>query len=220
MADSRRDLLLDHEYDGIQEYDNKLPNWWQYILYGTVVFAVGYWLVFQTFGVAPLPHARYDKEMAAAAEAQLKRMEGQEVTDQSLLLMSQVPERVKQGHEIFEQFCVVCHATGGVGNVGPNLTDDYWLHGARPTQILNTVTHGVPEKGMAAWGGQLGPIRIQQVVSYVLTLAGTHKPGKAPQGEHITVQEAMAAAGESETAQPAGASETPGASEMHEGSGK
>ena len=176
------DRLLDHDYDGIQEYDNRLPNWWLYTLYGAIVFAVAYWIVFHTLKVVPLPRGRYELEMVAAAEAQLKKMEGQETTDETLALMSTVPARVESGQQIFSQFCVVCHGTQGEGNVGPNLTDGYWLHGSRPLQILNTVTNGVPAKGMAAWGGQLGPRRVQDVVSFVLTLRGKNLPGKAPQG--------------------------------------
>lgn len=178
-----RDRLLDHEYDGIREYDNRLPNWWQYTLYGAIAFSIIYWLVFHIYHIVPLPRGRYQLEMAAAAELQLKKMEGQELTDKSLMLMSTIPDRTQRGRKIFEQFCVVCHGSQAEGNVGPNLTDDYWLHGNRPLQILNTVTHGVPSKGMAAWGGQLGPVRIQDVVSYVISIGGTKVPGKAPQGD-------------------------------------
>lgn len=188
---SQVDRLLDHNYDGIQEYDNRLPNWWLYTLYGAIVFAVAYWLVFHTLGVVPLPRGRYELEMIAAAEAQLKKMEGQETTDETLALMSTVPARVEAGHQIFSQFCVVCHGQQAEGNVGPNLTDAYWIHGSRPLQIMNTVTHGVPEKGMAAWGGQLGPRRIQDVVSFVLTLKDTNVPGKEPQGVLVTAEDEL-----------------------------
>lgn len=188
------DRLLDHEYDGIREYDNRLPNWWLYTLYGSIIFSVFYWIVFHTLKVVPLPRGRYELEMIAAAEAQLKKMEGQEVTDETLALMSTVPARVEAGQQVFTQFCVVCHGQSGEGNVGPNLTDAYWLHGARPLQILHTVNNGVQEKGMAAWAGQLGPRRVQDVVSYVLTLKGKNVPGKAPQGDLVTAEDEAAAA--------------------------
>jgi cytochrome c oxidase cbb3-type subunit 3 len=175
--------VLDHEYDGIREYDNKLPNWWLYTLYGAIVFSVGYWLVFHPFGVGKLPRERYVVEMTTAAEAQLARMEGQEIDDEALTLMASIPERVEAGRQVFGTFCVVCHTESGGGSVGPNLTDAYWIHGGAPTDILLTVTQGVPDKGMAAWGGQLGPRRVQAVVSYVLTLKNTNAPGgKAPEG--------------------------------------
>ncbi|MCA9758606.1 MAG: c-type cytochrome [Candidatus Eisenbacteria bacterium] len=222
MSDYQADRLLDHDYDGIQEYDNRLPNWWLYTLYGAIVFSVAYWIVFHTLKVVPLPRGRYELEMAAAAEAQLKKMEGQELTDETLALMATVPARVEAGHQIFNQFCVVCHADKGQGNVGPNLTDNYWLHGSRPLDILNTVTHGVPEKGMAAWGGQLGPRRVQDVVSFVLTIKNTNVPGKAPQGDLVVPGEEApgdtpAAPGETPTETPAGApAEGEGASPVGE----
>lgn len=181
-----RDRLLDHEYDGIREYDNRLPNWWQYTLYGAIAFSVAYWLVFHTFGGVPLPQARYEQEMARAAEAQLAKMAGQELTNETLQLMATIPDRVAGGQQIFNQFCVVCHGPNGEGSVGPNLTDEYWLHGAEPLQIHNTVTRGVLDKGMAAWGPQLGPARVQQVVAYVLTIKDRRLPGKPPQGERVS----------------------------------
>lgn len=182
MTDSGKDRVLDHDYDGIREYDNKLPNWWQQILYGSIGFALIYWTVFHTFAQVPLPVDRYREEMAAAAEAQLKRMEGQQVTDESLLLMASVPARVEEGRALFKQYCVVCHAEDGQGNVGPNLTDPYWIHGGKPLDILHTVTDGVPAKGMVAWGGQLGPRRVEQLVTYVLSIRDRNLPGKAPEG--------------------------------------
>jgi len=186
MTDSNEpnvDRVLDHDYDGIQEYDNRLPNWWLYTLWGAIVFGVFYWLYFQTTGVGILPGERYELDMAKAAEAQLAAMEGQELTDDSLLLMADVSDRVAEGQELFKQFCVVCHLDQGQGSVGPNLTDNYWIHGGKPTQIHTTITVGVPDKGMAAWGNQLGPKRVLDVTAFVLTLKGTNVPGKEPQGE-------------------------------------
>jgi cytochrome c oxidase cbb3-type subunit III len=177
-----RDELLDHEFDGIKEYDNPPPNWIMYIFWSSLVFAVGYWAFFHVFHLGSLPVKKWDQAQAAAAEAQVARMASQPLTDQTLLLMSQVPARVEEGRQIFQQFCVACHQADGSGNVGPNLTDAYWLHGGKPLQILNTVTNGVPEKGMVAWRDQLGPARIQKVVSFVLTLRGRNLPGKTPQG--------------------------------------
>jgi cytochrome c oxidase cbb3-type subunit 3 len=179
----RKDHVLDHDYDGIREYDNRLPNWWLAILFGTVAFAFAYWFYYQTFGVAPTPEERLQAEVARAAEAQLARAAGSELTDESLALMASIPERVAEGQSVFKQFCVVCHGEMGEGKVGPNLTDGFWLHGARPLQIHGTVTNGVTEKGMAAWGNQLGPTRVEQVTAYVLTLKGKNVPGKEPQGD-------------------------------------
>ena len=196
-----RDEMLDHEYDGIREFDNPPPGWIMAILYVTLVVAVGYWLYYHIFDQGKLPVARYNHEMALAAEAQLAKFAGQAPTDESMLLMSQTPAATVEGAQIFSQFCVACHLADGSGSVGPNLTDGYWLHGGRPLQILNTVTNGVPEKGMVAWASQLGPARVQKVSSYVLTLKGKNLPGMAPQG----VPEVAAPAA------PAGATPAPAA---------
>ena len=181
-----RDEILAHDYDGIREYDNPPPNWIMAILYASLIFAVGYWTFYHVFDLGSLPVKEYQAEAARAAANQLARMAGQEPTDESLALMAQTPAGTAEGAQIFQQFCVACHAADGSGSVGPNLTDPYWLHGGRPTQILATVTNGVPDKGMVAWAGQLGPARVQKVVAYVLTLKGKNLPGKAPQGEPET----------------------------------
>ncbi|MBU0741384.1 c-type cytochrome [bacterium] len=183
MSEYKTDVLRGHDYDGIEEYDNRLPNWWLIILYGTCVFALGYWLVFHTFRVVDLPLARYDQEMIAAAEAQLAKMAEGGITDESLMLMATLPETVARGRELFSTYCVVCHLDRGQGLVGPNLTDGHWLNGGAPTDILKTVTDGVPAKGMAAWGGQLGPSRVQDLVAFVISIKNTNVPGKAPEGE-------------------------------------
>jgi len=183
VSEEKQDQVLDHEYDGIREYDNRLPNWWLTILYATIAFAFIYWIYHQTLSAAPTPAEHYDAELARAAEIQLARHGGGEVTNESLLLMAQVPDRVAQGRQIFDQFCVVCHSSQGEGNVGPNLTDGYWLHGGSPLEILATIQNGVPEKGMVAWGNQLGPARVQAVTAFVLSIKNTNVPGKEPQGE-------------------------------------
>ena len=179
----RDDEMLDHEFDGIREFDNPPPNWIMWLLYASIAVAVGYWLVYQTFGVGSYPTTRYKAEMARAAEQQLARMAKVELNDRTLELMAAIPAKVGEGRKIFEQFCVACHGAGGEGSVGPNLTDPFWIHGGTPMQIHKTVTSGVPDKGMVAWAGQLGPARVQTVTAYVLTLKNTNKPGKAPQGE-------------------------------------
>ncbi len=183
MSEYKPDQVRDHVHDGIEEYDNRLPDWWLWILYGSIVFAVGYWLVFETMHMVPNPDGRYAQELEAAAEAQLARMSEGGPTDESLALMSTISDRVGEGQEIFAKHCVACHAEKAEGKIGPNLTDQYWIHGGAPMNIHHTVTDGVLDKGMTAWGRQLGPRRIESVVAYVLTLRNTNVPGKEPQGE-------------------------------------
>lgn len=181
--DYKHDQVRDHQFDGIQEFDNRLPNWWLWILYGTIVFSVLYWLFLHTFSVGDTIEDQYAAEMQAAAEAQLAAMAEGGPTNESLMLMASMDDRVAEGRTLFETYCVVCHSDQGQGNIGPNLTDEYWLHGGAPTDILDTIIDGVTDKGMAAWGRQLGPARTQAVTAYVLTLRNTNVPGKEPQGE-------------------------------------
>jgi cytochrome c oxidase cbb3-type subunit 3 len=174
-----------HEVDGIQEYDNKLPNWWLYSLYGTILFAAGYWFHYQTSGFGDLPHAEYQLEMDMAAAIEAARIKAAGVmTPESLLALSKDKGTVEQGKAVFTATCVACHRADGGGVVGPNLTDDFWLHGASPDKVWKTISTGVPDKGMPAWGPQLGPDRTQAVTAYVISLRGTNVAnGKAPQGE-------------------------------------
>jgi cytochrome c oxidase cbb3-type subunit 3 len=181
--DYQPDRLLDHEFDGIQEFDNKLPNWWQWIMWGSIVFSLLYWLVFHTLTIEPLPRERFVIEMTAAQEAELARMAESGLSNELLLQMSQMDSKLAEGQEIWTKHCVACHKERGEGLVGPNLTDGFWVHGCQPMDMLGVVTNGVAAKGMPAWQNQLGPSRVQAVVAFTLTLRGTDIAGKAPEGE-------------------------------------
>jgi cytochrome c oxidase cbb3-type subunit 3 len=174
-----------HEVDGIQEYDNKLPNWWLYMLYGSIVFSAGYWFHYQTSGFGDLPMAEYHQEMDKVAAVEAARVKAAGVmTPEALTALSKDKSTVEQGKLVFTQTCVACHRQDGGGVVGPNLTDEFWIHGAAPEKIFKTIAQGVPEKGMPAWGAPLGPDRSQAVTAYVISLRGTNVAnGKAPQGE-------------------------------------
>ena len=193
MSDDKQVKVRDHSFDGIQEFDNRLPNWWLWTLYGSIVFGVGYWILFHTLAVIPHPTGRYEADMKAAEEARLERAAAGGVNNESLTLMAGMPEQVAEGQKHFQAYCVVCHADQGQGLVGPNLTDQYWIHGGAPMDILRTVTDGVPAKGMAAWGGQLGPRRVEQVTAFVLSIRNTEVVGKEPQGDLYTPEEETAA---------------------------
>jgi len=198
MTDRRADVPLGHEYDGIQEFDNRLPNWWLFTLYGSIVFSVGYWLFYETFDIGRTQVESWVHEEQVAAEEQIQREMGQEVTEESLVLLTKVPAQLEAGEKIFQQQCAKCHGAQGGGEIGPNLTDDFWLHGPEPLQMYGTVMNGVLDKGMQAWKDQLGPVRVRQVVGYLLTRQGANVAGKAPQGrataEWVKEREAGAAA--------------------------
>jgi cytochrome c oxidase cbb3-type subunit 3 len=187
MSEEKKNDPVVHVYDGIVEHDNHLPNWWLYTLYGTCVFALGYWIYYQGFGTGLSPLQAYQHEKAAARRAEAAQLMALgDVSDAQLVEMSKNPAIVKQGAEIFATTCFACHLKNGGGQIGPNLTDEYWLHGGAPTQILKTVRDGVPDKGMLAWKQQMGEEKVRAVSAYVLTLVGTNVPGgKAPQGDKV-----------------------------------
>ena len=180
------DRILDHDYDGIQEYDNPMPRWWLNILYVTILFSVVYVLNFiPGVGSGGGRVARYEAEMAKAQELRDAEAKAHPVTAEGILAMSHDAAAVARGRDRFKATCAQCHREDGGGNIGPNLTDDYWLHGGAPGNIITTVTQGVPAKGMPAWGTVLRPDDLTAVAAYVLTLRGTHPPKpKEPQGEH------------------------------------
>ncbi len=210
MVEHDSNITLGHSYDGIEEYDNRLPNWWLFTLYGAIVFSVGYWLFYQTFAIGYTQGQAWDKEVESAAAEQIARDMGKEVTNDSLLLMTKVPAQVDAGAKIFQQKCVQCHRADQGGDIGPNLTDDFWLHGPDPLQIYGTVMNGVLDKGMQSWKDQLGPVRVRQVVSFVLTRKGLNVPGgKAPQGRPTAEWDKEKAAAAPPPAPKAGAGDKP-----------
>jgi cytochrome c oxidase cbb3-type subunit 3 len=187
MSDRSQDGKTVHVYDGIEEQDNHLPNWWLYTLYGACVFALGYWIYYQGYGVGHSPLQAYQKAKAVEKRAQAAQLMALgDLNDAQLLEMAKNPTIVKQGAEIFTSTCFACHLANGGGKIGPNLTDEFWLHGGKPTDILRTVRIGVPDKGMLAWGPQLGEEKVRAVTAYVLTIVDTNVPGgKEPQGEKV-----------------------------------
>jgi cytochrome c oxidase cbb3-type subunit 3 len=175
-----------HEYDGIVEHDNKLPLWWQLTLYGAVVFALIYWFE-RRLDIMATPEQAYARVMAVqhAADAEQARKRGT-IDDAMLSTLGRDPATVSEGREVFVSTCAPCHRADGGGNIGPNLTDAYWIHGNKPIDLFHTVIEGVPAKGMPTWGPQLGDQRIESVVAYVMSIRNTNVPGgKAPQGDRV-----------------------------------
>jgi cytochrome c oxidase cbb3-type subunit III len=173
-----------HQYDDIQEADNQLPRWWLGILWGTVAFAALYWIWFHVLGVGATPLEAYRQDRMAVAQAEAARLKAEgPMTPERLVAMSQNAAIVLSGRSLFTATCASCHGPKAAGLVGPNLTDDYWLHGGKPEQILTTVRNGWVDKGMPAWGPQLGEDRVREVVAYVISIRNTNLPGKPPQGQ-------------------------------------
>lgn len=184
-VEQERDVMLDHDYDGIRELDNQLPPWWKYGFYLTIVFAVFYLFGYHLSGTGKLQLEEYDQQMAEAEALKMEMMKrnAEFVTAENVTLLSDAA-LIAEGKGLFEKNCAACHKSDGGGNVGPNLTDDFWIHGGGIGNVFRTVTEGVPAKGMISWKSQLSPRQIQEVSSYILTLHGTNPPGaKEPQGD-------------------------------------
>jgi cytochrome c oxidase cbb3-type subunit 3 len=168
-----------HVYDDIHEEDNHLPNWWLGILFGAIVFAFGYWFIYEVTKAEPSPLESYRIE---AAIAEKRRAEASPVSNEVLAVLAKDPTTVGEGKKVFVSNCAPCHGAQGQGIVGPNLTDKFWLHGGKPLDIHKSITGGYPEKGMRAWGPVLGPARIRSVAAFVLSIRGQNLPGRPPQG--------------------------------------
>jgi len=179
MAADARDVDSGHDYDGIREYDNPLPGWWLTTLYTCIAFAFGYWIFYQVLGGTSLA-AQLQKD---EAEALAKSAAAAPVTDSLLVGLSHDAATQDKARALFVSQCAQCHNADGSGKIGPNLTDDFWIHGAAPSQIYTTISTGVLVKGMPAWGPLLGQEKIKWLASYVTTLKGQHLPGKAPEGQ-------------------------------------
>lgn len=172
-------LLLDHEADGIRELDNNLPRWWVWLFYLCVAFSVAYMGYYHVLGKGDLQIAAYEKERAAGEavkQAAIAKFESSLAT----LTPSADPIVLASGKLIYTTYCAPCHREDGGGLVGPNLCDDYWIHGPNYTDSLKIIINGVPEKGMLTWRGVLKPNEIQAVASHIHTFRGTSPPKPKP----------------------------------------
>ncbi len=183
-VEREHEVMLDHDYDGIRELDNNLPPWWVYMFYASILFAIVY-IGYYHFTDGKLQHDEYLAEMVEADLAKAEYMKNAaNLVDETNVIAVTDMTRLEAGKAIFLQNCAPCHGQNGEGTVGPNLTDDYWLHGGGIANVFNTTKYGVPAKGMIAWQSQLGASQIQEVASYILTLYGTLPANpKEPQGE-------------------------------------
>jgi cytochrome c oxidase cbb3-type subunit 3 len=179
-----KEILIAHDYDGIQELDNPIPAWFMWLFYATIIFAVGYLLNYHVFNTGQLQYQEYKTEMAQADIAKkLYLSKAANQVDENTVKLVHDPTVISAGQVIFKQNCVACHGNNAEGNVGPNLTDDYWLHGDKINDLFKTVKYGVLTKGMPTWEKVLSPKQISDVVNFVKSIHGTNPPNpKAPQG--------------------------------------
>jgi len=179
-------LVMDHNYDGITELDNHLPPWWKWLFYVTIIWGVIYFFAYHVFNTLPLSIGEYDNEVALANE-QMQKMKtanpGPKIDEASVEVTADA-KMLENGKSTFLNTCSSCHRKDGGGDIGPNLTDEYWKHGGNIKNLFKVITKGVPGTNMVAWGSTMSPEAIRNVASYVLTLQGT-KPinPKKPEGD-------------------------------------
>ena len=160
-------IMTDHEYDGIRELDNSLPPWWKYGFYLTIVWAFGY-LLYYHISAGPSSEQEYKAQMKQAeADIAEYRKNAKNLVDETNVTVLTEATDINAGKAIFGQYCAVCHAADGGGIVGPNLTDNYWLHGNDIKNIFNTIKYGVQGKGMKSWQQELSPVMMAQVASFI-----------------------------------------------------
>ena len=179
------ELELDHNYDGIRELDNKLPPWWLYSFYASIIFAAGYLVYYHILeGDSQLDEYEQEMLVAKAAVEEYKKNAPDLIDADNVSLLTESGD-LQSGHEIFQSNCIACHAADGGGGIGPNLTDEHWILGGGIKNVFHTVSEGGRAgKGMIAWKSTLKPTEIQQVASYVLSLQGTTPANpKEPQGD-------------------------------------
>jgi cytochrome c oxidase cbb3-type subunit III len=181
-----QDQLLEHEYDGIREYDNPLPRWWVWMFAGSFWFSVAYFFHYHLSPNGQSVAAAYDQDMKEARELTAKASLAEPVSEESLGKLMADAALMKDAQALFGLRCAPCHGANAEGVIGPNLTDAAWLHGSGTlTDLFTVIDQGVLAKGMPAWGRQLSPIEVRKLAAYVGTQRGKAIPGKAPEGAVI-----------------------------------
>lgn len=186
VFDDEKDLLMDHEYDGIKELDNHMPKWWLYLFYFTIAWGVLYFLYYTVTGVGMDQHEEYAAEMAEAAEKYGFNQKGEEAIAAATDWTFEMDDAsIANGREIYmstNNLCFTCHGAAGEGMVGPNLTDDMWLHGCSAEELATSIATGFPDKGMIAYGSgaRISDDDMTDLISYIASLQGTAPANPKP----------------------------------------
>ncbi len=172
-------LLLDHEAVGITQLDNNLPRWWVWLFYLCILYSICYLLYYHVFRTGDLQAVEYEKEWKQGEAIKSQAIASFEAT-LGTLEPSKDTDVIAKGRQTYITLCAPCHREDGGGLVGPNLCDDYWIHGSNYVDNLKIIINGVPEKGMLTWRGVLKPSEIQAVSSYIQTFRDTTPPNPKP----------------------------------------
>ncbi|SNS55364.1 cytochrome c oxidase cbb3-type subunit 3 [Belliella buryatensis] len=197
-----KEMMMDHSYDGIVELDNHMPPWLVSVFYLTIAFAVVYFTYYSVLGLGKTQIEEYEQELSLAA-IQIEEYKSKQLSmiDEYSVIFDSSGPAITAGKKIYDANCAACHAADGGGGVGPNMTDEYWIHGGSIKDIFTVVKYGVIEKGMIPWQDQLSPEEMQHVSSYILTLQGTTPANpKAPEGDKYepAIEQPLDALGEDE----------------------
>ncbi|MBL7664516.1 MAG: c-type cytochrome [Bacteriovoracaceae bacterium] len=185
VKEDEKHLLLDHNYDNIQELNHPLPSWWNTIWAISIVFSIGYFVYYQFMG-GPTLVEEFQTEYSEIIVKQTEFKRKESLFDDSYYQKIIADGGLEKGKEVYEINCLPCHLKDGVGDTGPNLTDDYWLIAkGTPESIYSVIFNGSEENGMPIWSEVISKDEIYQAVSYVMTFKNTFKKGKKPQGEKI-----------------------------------
>ena len=177
------EILLEDDYDGIKELDNRVPPWFNLLFLITIIFAIYYLLDYHVFKTGKLQAQEYKEEMQAAAIQRADLMKSGAFVNENTVTRLRDEASLNAGKDIFKTNCVPCHGPDAGGVIGPNLTDDYWIHGGGIKNIFHTIKYGVPAKGMISWQTQLNPKQMQDVASFIMSLHGSNPANpKPPQG--------------------------------------
>lgn len=185
VFEDEKKILLDHEYDGIKELDNPLPNWWLTTFFLTIAFAIPYYIAHTFLGAESIKEElASDMETLEQKQAEFEAKQGAFNVSEYEAYIAQA-DVLKVGKKVYKRKCRACHGKHGEGGVGPNLTDAYWINGNGSLKdVYKVIDKGVVEKGMAAWGDDLGKERTFAVLKYVMDLKGTNpENAKEPQGQ-------------------------------------
>lgn len=180
-------MIMEHKFDGISELNNPTPAWFMVLFYGTIIFAVGYLLNYHVFQYGKSQQEEYVAEIEQAATDKVaflaNPVNSASAVNEGNVVQSKDDAVIKSGASLFTNRCTPCHGEHAEGIVGPNLTDEYWLHGGGIKDVFKTIKYGIPEKGMVSWEKSLSAQQISDLANYVLSLKGSKPAGaKAPQG--------------------------------------
>jgi cytochrome c oxidase cbb3-type subunit 3 len=201
MSQEDKKYALDHEYDGIKELNYPLPGWWKATFYGGILAGIVYFIYYQLMG-GPSLKDEFLKDLKHHTKIQESYLEKVSEFDfEKYDAFNSSPDMISLGKQTFVQNCQGCHNQNGAGDIGPNLTDQYWIYAeGTPETIYPFIISGSPATGMPQWGNYLQPDDIYAVVAYVMSIQGFEHSIKVkdPQGDLYEVESESESESESE----------------------